>query len=319
MRSRFAAVAVAGVVMGAALLGGARDAIAEAPQVPAPSRATASSKFALVIDGATVGWVQSVEGGHATSDVVTDKRVPDNVVHKHLAGVKYEDIKVTFGREMSKPLYDWIKAAFDHRHVRKDGSIHSCDYDANIKSTLDFFHGLISEIGFPALDASSKDTTPLTVKVSPELTRVPQASGKVGALATALATGDKPGPKTWSPAGFRLDFPGCGEPCKAASKISAVRLDVAAPALPGQPPAAHHCSPILVTMPPSKDLAKWVVDGAPRDGTLEYRTADGTVAFALKLVKTRALRVTPIQQQQAGAKPLVELELQPESVEPSSP
>jgi hypothetical protein len=40
------------------------------------------------------GWISSVEGGHATADVVNEKVGPDHIVHKHIAGVKYEDITV---------------------------------------------------------------------------------------------------------------------------------------------------------------------------------------------------------------------------------
>lgn len=41
------------------------------------------------------GWVQSVqsvEGGHATADVVNEKVGPDHIIHKHIGGVKYENI-----------------------------------------------------------------------------------------------------------------------------------------------------------------------------------------------------------------------------------
>lgn len=51
----------------------------------------------LVSFSQSTGWIQSVDGGHATSDVVTEKVGPDHIVHKHIAGVKYEDITLVAG------------------------------------------------------------------------------------------------------------------------------------------------------------------------------------------------------------------------------
>jgi hypothetical protein len=39
-------------------------------------------------------WVESVEGGQATADVVTEKIGPDHIMHKHIAGVKYATLKI---------------------------------------------------------------------------------------------------------------------------------------------------------------------------------------------------------------------------------
>jgi hypothetical protein len=59
--------------------------------------------------GIMAGWLQSVEGGHATSAVIVEDASIDRVQKKHLAGVKYEDITITTGTGMSKEFYDWIK------------------------------------------------------------------------------------------------------------------------------------------------------------------------------------------------------------------
>lgn len=49
-------------------------------------------------------------------------------------------------------------------HARQDGAVHACDYDANVKGTMAFFHALLTEIGMPELDAASKAPAVLTVK-----------------------------------------------------------------------------------------------------------------------------------------------------------
>ena len=78
-----------------------------------------AGKFALDLGRhSSPGWIQSVEGGHATADVVVEKVGADIIQHKHIAGVKYEDITVNCGTGMSKAFYEWIQASLDHKHTR---------------------------------------------------------------------------------------------------------------------------------------------------------------------------------------------------------
>jgi len=282
MRSEFAAVAVAGVVTGSALLG-ATDAQAE------PQQSHAGASFAIDIGGVPAGWIHSVEGGHATADVVTEKVGANTVQHKHLAGVKYEDIVVSAGAGMSKSFYEWIKASFDHKHVRKDGAIRVGDAQYKITDVVEFKSALISEVGFPALDAASKDAAKMTIKFSPEFTRFQKGSGKVEPATFALGKGEQ---KRWVPRNFRLDWAGCGEPCKNQLKISPVFVRIAPPAAKGvQGETQHKVSNVVVTMPVPVDLNKWSGDGRVRVGTLEYRGYDGAVLYAFKLADMKPVRV----------------------------
>jgi hypothetical protein len=45
------------------------------------------------------GWVESVAGDKASPLVVSEKVGADHIVHKHIAGVKYEDITVVAGNK----------------------------------------------------------------------------------------------------------------------------------------------------------------------------------------------------------------------------
>src|SRR5262249_54295271 len=143
-----------------------------------PARAYVAGKYIVELDKVAAGWVQSVEGGYAYSEVVDEKIGFDHVVHKHIAGVKYEDITISCGTGMTKAFYDWVKATFGHKYNRKDGAIVTADFNHNEISRMTFYHALISEIGFPALDASSKDAAKMTIKISPEYTRMTHGSGK---------------------------------------------------------------------------------------------------------------------------------------------
>jgi len=178
------------------------------------ARGYVAGKYGIELAGAPAGWVQSIEGGHAFSDVVNEKLGPDHIIHKHIAGVKYEDITISCGTGMTKPFYEWIKASFERKNDRKDGAVVAADYSYNEISRMTFTHALISEIGFPALDASSKDAARMTIKIMPEFTRTTKGSGKqFGKIDTKIQ-------KKWLPSNFRLKIDGLD--CTRVNKIDAI-------------------------------------------------------------------------------------------------
>src|SRR5438128_6047767 len=83
-------------------LGGASSASAD--------KRAAATKFLLDLGKDTAGWVMSAEGGYATSEVVVEKLGTDQIAHKHIAGVKYEEIEVNAGAGLNKSFYEWIKS-----------------------------------------------------------------------------------------------------------------------------------------------------------------------------------------------------------------
>jgi hypothetical protein len=165
--------------------------------------------FHLELDGAAVGWIKGVQGGVAFADVVTEKLGGDHIAKKHIAGVKYEDISVSTEMGTVKGFYNWIKASFDHAAVHKNGSVVGDSAGLKQRSSGDFFNALITEIGMPALDAASKDAAKMTIKLTPEYTRVVQRVGK-----TPLP---KPGAKTRG--NWKLEIDGID--ARRVSKIDA--------------------------------------------------------------------------------------------------
>jgi len=277
--------------------------------MPISARGYMAGKFGLEIGKSTAGWVQSCEGGHATSDVVVEKVGSDCYQHKHLAGVKYEDITVNCATGMSKGLYDWIKASFDNKHMRNDGAIHSCDYDHNIVSTLNFHQALITEIGFPALDAASKDAAKMSIKFSPEWTEWKKGSGKVDPSKYALGKGEQ---KKWLPANFRLVIAGLEEGCKKVNKIEALTLKQKVVENPvgelrtyEKEPANLEVPNLVITLAESHADAfyQWhhdfVIKGdngqdKEKGGTLEYLTPDlKTTLFTLTFHQLGIFKLTP--------------------------
>jgi len=153
-------------------------AMEDAPISAASARPFAGGHIALTLnEGQAAGFLSSAAGGNAFADVVNEKLGADGVVHKHLAGVKYEDIAISAGTGMSKAFYDWVSSTISDKGSKMSGAIDALDFNMKIRSEMSFFNALITEVGFPALDAASKDAAKMTVKFAPEFTRISNKGG----------------------------------------------------------------------------------------------------------------------------------------------
>jgi phage tail-like protein len=274
------------------------------------NRAYTAGKFAIDVDGVNAGWVSSVEGGQAWSEVITERVGVDHLQHKHVGGVKYEDLSISCGTGMSRSFYEWIKASFDRKVARKNGAVIACDYNFKEVSRLTWMNGLISEIGFPALDASSKDPAKLSVKVSPEFTRTTvRSGGEVGPSKYSLGRGEQ---KKWLPSNFRIKIDHSDRACSRVNKIDGITLKQKIIENPvgelrdyEKEPASLEIPNLVLTLPDSHadEFYKWhesfVISGRndqsqERSGTLEYLTSDlKTVLFTLTFTGLGIFRLTP--------------------------
>ncbi len=123
--------------------------------------------YYLLLDNKPMGLVQNVIGGEATHQVLVEKANINQTQKKHLGLVNYEDITLSLDGSSFKNLFPWIKSTLKQKHDRKSGAIHVVDLNGHPTSSLNFFDALISEIEFPALDASSKDDAKLTLALTP--------------------------------------------------------------------------------------------------------------------------------------------------------
>jgi len=279
-------------------------------------RAFVAGKYGVDIGGNFAGWVQSVEGGHATSDVVQEKMGPDHIIRKHIAGVKYEDISVVCGTGMSKQFYQWAKDSFDHNYTRKDGAVIQADYNHKEMSRLSFYHALISEVGFPALDAASKDACKMTIKFHPETTRTTTSMGGGPAIGGQMKQNLQ---KKWLPANFRLKIDGLDDASKRVNKIEAITVkqknvehSVGEQRDYEQEPAHLEVPNLVITFPESHadSFYKWhedfVIKGNNGDdkekgATLEYLTPNlQEVLFTLNFHHLGIFKLTP-DKQEAGS------------------
>jgi phage tail-like protein len=165
-----------------------------------PARSFVPGNFQLMLDGIACGFLKSVDGGAAVSQVVSEVG-PAYFAKKHLGPLSYAPFVLQAGLAMSNNLYEWINASWTGKYVRKNGAVVATDQKLVAVSQREFFNALITETTIPALDGSSKDPAYLTLKVAPEYTRSSKASGKAAGL-------PKTTQKVWLPSNFRVTIDG---------------------------------------------------------------------------------------------------------------
>ncbi len=193
--------------------------------MPQPGhRSYVAGNFGLEFDSkGNAGWLASFEGGMPTSDVIAEKVGPDHLVHKHIGGVKYEDITLSFGTGMSREFWTWLEASLVKRdYVRKSGAVVASNFDLRETSRIDFYNAVVAELGFPALDASSKDAARVTCRITPEYTRVkvtPRGGSTVG------GSQDRSKQRKWHRSDFRYRDDNLNpEDCARVSQIEAITI-----------------------------------------------------------------------------------------------
>jgi hypothetical protein len=165
-------------------------------------RSYVAGTFQLKLDGVEAGFVKSVDGGAITAEVIKEPIGPTAYVKKHIGPPRYEEFTTEIGLWMARAVYDWIAASLKMNYQRKNGSIVSYDVNLEARSEREFFNALITEVTFPKMDGGSKDQCYLTVKFSPEFTRMKKASGKATLPPVRAAQ------EMWLASNFRLEIAG---------------------------------------------------------------------------------------------------------------
>jgi T4-like virus tail tube protein gp19 len=167
----------------------------------ADQRAFAAGNVAVEIEGVRAK-VREAAGGAAYADVISEALGADHVVRKHIGPPKYEPISLTVGADMPRALATWVSDTLSLKFATKNGAILGLDYNMKEQSRRTFANALLTDVVFPELDASSKDAAYITLKMSPENTRVGTPSG------AAVAVSATPAPKNIMASMFRLSIDG---------------------------------------------------------------------------------------------------------------
>jgi phage tail-like protein len=156
-----------------------RGATGSAPAAEAAEAPFTAGRFVLDLDGEMAGHLVSAEGGHASAEVVEQAPGPSCLTQKNLGRTKYEDISLAVGTGMSESFYEWVQSFIQCQSDHRSGAILAADFDFKEVARREFSRALITEVGFPKLDGSSRDPATLIVSMTPEETRRLPGSGKV--------------------------------------------------------------------------------------------------------------------------------------------
>lgn len=283
-RREFLEKTVCGMGAGAVFSAFAPELLAAAPMA-ADKRSYTAARWVVELEGALAGPAESVQGGNIIEQGGNVNK--PGGVQKHPTNVKYEDIMLACGTGMSKSFYEWVGSVFSGRNSRKNGAISSCDDNYKETNRTEWNNGIISEVRFPGLDASSKEAARMTIRISPEGIRWVKGSGRD--LRTEIGRKQK----AWEASNFRLEIPGVD--CKRVSKIDALTVQ--------ENGSRHSFSNLVVTLPEA-DTSTWVAwershsegksaQGGGKTGRLEYLGPDvREVLFSLTFHNLELGRLT---------------------------
>jgi hypothetical protein len=178
--------------------------------MPVEKRSATASRFALTLDGVQTGFLQSVDGGGITAEVINESAGASYFVKKHIGQPKYEAFMADIDFSMESAIYDWISSAWAGNYKRINGSISTLDIKFDVIGEQEFFNALITETTIPACEALSKKPAFINVKFAPEYTGLKKGGDKV-----SITGSEKQ--KQWIPANFRLKIDGLD--CTKVSKV----------------------------------------------------------------------------------------------------
>ena len=170
------------------------------------TRPYTGGRFTLELDDKKpAGFVNAIDGGHFKSAGPVASMVgADGYVTKYTGRPSYDDISITIGMAMSPTFWRWVKASLDNKPERRNGALVGYDFNHRERSRRSFFRALISEIAFPALDAASKSTAAMTIKLSPE--RMEFQKGDGSTLSGGEAPAQMTKQKLWLTSNFRFEL-----------------------------------------------------------------------------------------------------------------
>ncbi len=170
-------------------------------------RSYTSGHFELMIDGhQSTAYLKSVDGGHVKANAIDEPIGPHNQRIKHTSTVEIEPFSIDFGISGAKDIMRWVQMAFNKEISRRSGMITHANFDLRATFEHEFYDALLTEVTFPALDGSSKESAYMKMKIQPE--RVIPRKISNGA---PLKGGGGTKQKLWNSSNFRFNIDGLDE------------------------------------------------------------------------------------------------------------
>lgn len=160
--------------------------------------------FELVIDGAKHShYLKSVEGGWIKAAEMKESVGRDNVQIKHHSTVEIEPFGCEIGMAATSSIMSWLKASSDKAWCYRNGHIAHGNMNMKIVFLHQFHNALLTEVGFPACDAKSKETAYLKLKMLAQTVETSAESGRESMDQTG-----GPKQKQWACSAFRFQIYG---------------------------------------------------------------------------------------------------------------
>jgi hypothetical protein len=179
-----------------------------------------SGNVVLVLDGEVVAALRSVTGGNTFADVVQLGGDERQFAGKRLGPTRVEPLVLELDVPLSNELDEWVGNSLVGRFARRNGSVQLVDVTGEVKAVREFTGALITEVGFPACDGSSKDPAYLSVQIAPQRMTAVAPAGKLEVPQL------KRGP--WVASRFRLQIDGLDTGRVTRLDPFGVRAEVAA-------------------------------------------------------------------------------------------
>jgi hypothetical protein len=191
------------------------------------------------------------------------------------------ETSITFGAGSSALLGKWIGDFINKTPSRRTGFLFTLSARGEPLTQTGFTRAVVTEVAFPALDATSRDTARVTLGFKAERTE-PQDGG---GLIAVPGKDYEARMRRWLASAFRLHIDGID-----ASRVSRVEALVFR-----QGSAQVPVYPRLVIHLPPADAAGLSASAGPRSGRLEFLSADRRAVFTLRFDGMLPVRVDPPQ------------------------
>lgn len=288
-----------------------------------------STRYALDLNGTLAGPLNSVDSGYISGQV-TKAMGPMQQFKKHLATIVYEDISFQCGNNMAPFFYQWVQSALDGQPTQMNGAILTTNAMNQVIDRKEFQNALITEIVFPAMDASSKSPVFMNLTIRPGQTILQPGTGAQISFPLQQHKG-----KIWAASNFRLQIQGLEQACAHVIKIDSLvwkQPPVSQGAIGSRQSNQAQVGPfdvpnLVITLPQAQaePFAQWfhdfVVQGQASDnderpGILEYLEADRqTPIMTLSFGHLGIFRMAPVPQTGTKMIPLVKIEMYCESLQ----
>jgi hypothetical protein len=257
-------------------------------------RSYSGALYLLTLDGNTMDYLKSVEGGGVKGNVVQEALSgPNHSPKKHTSTVEYEPFAVQLGLGAPAALYEWIDASMHGAAKPRSVTLAECAVDFGLISESTTNGALITEVGFPAIGAQRKEPVFLSLKFISEETRRKAGSGKCAAPTLASKQ------KAWIASYFRFELDGIDAKSVSAIAPFTVKPDYSQDTIGVTRETTLQLAKVIVPnltltvgRGGAQDFEAWADDFLVKGNNSDEKEKSGAIVFTDQTMQKELARVT---------------------------